>query len=73
MPRRMPPAPWCSFLPRQQLDGENDQADDENENADAINAVHIADPLALRPRWILLLQKEIFRELSEYAHAAKIN
>ena len=52
----------------QQLNNEDDQAKQENENADAIDAVHITDPFIFWTIRIFFLQVEVFRYLSPDSH-----
>ena len=52
----------------QQFNSQNNQAKEENENADAVDAVHISNPFVFWPVWILFAQIEVFRYLFPDAH-----
>jgi len=55
------------FLP-QELDGKYDQAQNKDQQADTIDAMHITDPFAFRTVRILLLNIEIFGDLCPDSH-----
>src|SRR5690606_19806045 len=55
-------------LSAEQLDGQNDQAKNEDQQADPVDAVHITHPFCLWPLGILLTEIEVFRQLFQYAH-----
>jgi hypothetical protein len=48
---------------KEKLDGKNNQAQNEHENTDAVNAMHVFDEPCFRPARIRLFEVEIFRYL----------
>ena len=52
----------------QQFNTEDYQANQENENADTVDAVHVTNPFVLRPVWIFLSQVQVFRYLFPDSH-----
>ena len=55
----------------QELDGQDQHGKQEHKYAEAVDTVHIADPLVFRTLRILFSQVEILRDLFPYTHAAK--
>ncbi|HTD93596.1 MAG TPA: hypothetical protein VK644_07290 [Chitinophagaceae bacterium] len=53
----------CIYLFSKQFHSKDNQANKEDEQAKPVDAMHVSDPFALRPGWILLFEKEIFRKL----------
>ena len=47
----------------QQFNCQDYQAENENKNADPVDAMHIANPFGLGPVWIFFPQVEVFRDL----------
>jgi hypothetical protein len=63
--------PKLKFQPSlfsKQLDGDDDQAKNEYQQADAIDAMHITDPFAFRPAGILLFKIKVFGYLTPDSH-----
>lgn len=52
----------------QQFNSQDNQAKEENENTDAVDAVHISNPFIFWPVWIFFPQVEIFRYLFQDSH-----
>ncbi len=59
---------YFHFLTTQEFDSKNDQAKNKDQQAETVNAMHIADPFTLRTAWIFLFKIEIFGNLIPDTH-----
>lgn len=59
---------WCRLALNDELDGKDDQRQNEKQQADAVDAVHILHPLGARPGRVRLTEVEIFCYLLKNAH-----
>ena len=54
---------FCKLMSEEKLDRKNNQAQNEQENTDAVNAMHVFDKPCFRPVGIRFFEVEIFRYL----------
>lgn len=54
---------FCKLMSEEKLDRKNDQAQNEHENTDAVNAMHVFDEPCFWPGGVRLFEVEILRYL----------
>lgn len=56
----------------EKLDGKNDEAKNEDQQADPVDAVHVSYEISFWPVRIRLTDIQIFRYLFDHAHGSKL-
>ena len=59
---------FCRLVFKEKFEGKNDQAKNEHEQADTVNAMHVFDEGCFRAVRIRLFNVEVFRYLLKYTH-----
>lgn len=54
---------FCKLMSEEKFDCKNNQAQNKQENTDAVNAVHVFDEPCFRPVGVRFFEVEIFRYL----------
>ena len=61
-----------SFPEKDHFHENDDQCNQEHEQRNAVNTVHIAHPLAMGRLWVALFYIKIFRQLSPKSHGKDV-